>query len=294
MFSLRILFSFTFIISAPINVDTILTPAPNTEEILQQIDFHRQRNTISSALFVAEAEIRLGRGEEDASLQNIWREINRSRFRTAECIRVEGDKHDTQYKDQRLPALLMYRNAFEMYIEEEHTPHDTAKWIRDLAQDVFLASSALAAEDRTSASLAITYGAMLIEDMLFYLQSIANRALRVLKFADAECVFYLANIYFRAEIYDTSSLHFETAVQLFRELYQEQIYQDKHYCLSLWNLGNCNYRMGQFREAEDWYSKTVEALRMSTASIRGDWLQIAERDFLKATEKQNRLILTQL
>lgn len=260
---------------------------PETKEsMLKRIRENQNTSTLESALIVTEHKIRLYGVNLESSFERVKDMARREELETSDDLGGRAQTYDIRYAAQRLPALILHGISFEMALEEDRIVDDVAEWARETARDVFLISYALAAENRTSSRrIANTYGAALVGYLLHWLRSLDDDDSILRQSAEADCLYYLANICFRGRRYQESSVHFESAARIF----EARGRNNEHYCLSLWNIGNCHYRLREFPVAEDWYRKAVSAIETSQQEVKDNWLEIATFDLGKARREKRRL-----
>lgn len=257
-------------------------------DYLQQLR-EKTHETLQSALKTAECELRLRRGKEVESIKRVRKILERFGANDAECVLGIGEKYDKGDNRQRVQALVLYNIAHQMHLECHHTlePNDVATWIVRLVHDVRLAAYNLSDEiGESSKIIAINYGAKLATSLLNTLRKI-DISERLERRERAVCMYHLADIYFRAEDYRTSVRLLKDATRLFNGLSCENEYDHERYCLALWTLGNCYYRLKDFAKAEEQYEITkAEVKRLPATAAK--LLKISSEDLAKAFLQQGK------
>lgn len=286
--------------------------------LLQDLRNFQGCDALQTALQTVECELRLQRAAEEESIQRvqdiIFRfaifsefdddtqelellsidELRENSFTfkpvSADDVLEEGKRLASDEINQRVSALILYRISHEVYEQEQHDAEESVDWIKNLIHSIFLVAYNLAALDDTSRIIALEYGAIYAEELLAYLRRINDSTAAIKALAEADCLYFTGNIYFRTQEYETAIPLLQEATRIFTEVFPGTACNNEHYCISLWTIGNCKYRLKKFDEAEECFQKAAEEILNSDHStgIEERWLKIIIRDLGKACFKREK------
>lgn len=252
----------------------------------QYIAICEDQNTLDSLLEIASLELLLQRGREDRSMRRVERKVEADSSHTAASVLKKSEQCDERYVEQRIKALILYRISHELFRKERHSADETVEWIQNLVQVIRLTAYDLAALKGVPCIISINHGAKYAELLLHFLFRIANATPSLLLMAIARCLYHIANIYFRAGEYERSLLFFQRYELYFGVVFPKTPHKFQRYCLALWNIGNCYFRLRRFNDAAARYGDAVSGIERSSQAIQQRWLKIAKRDFAKAVAQR--------
>lgn len=203
---------------------------------------------------------------------------------SGEEIRKIADDYNKGDLKQKTKALILYHISHDVYKHERHEADESVHWLVGLVKDLRLAAYDLAMKTDRRREIAIWFGITFASSLLAIIRRIRYVSNAVLLLAEAECLWHIANIHFRVGDYESSAVFLVKAVEFYTRRYGGSVHESDHYCVSLWIIGNCHYRMKQFGEATQYYEKFVSEVE-KTEELSLQWLKIGNDDLAKATAR---------
>nr|XP_039248876.1 uncharacterized protein LOC120326621 [Styela clava] len=231
--------------------------------ILEELATLQNHQDLDTVLPMIECFIHLGRRNEAETAIGNLRDISMTSSITS-ADDVEAFATDLISNSAHISAIILLQIASDMYKARVTSPDDAINRIRLCINKMYQAIKPMIEVGGRSKTIALDYGIEYMTEMLDDIRVIENADPVNKALSESSCLQFIGSIYTLADEYEKSITLFISGLGVLDQQFRSNASKYQIYGLSLHNIGLNHHDLQEYKEADYYYIKAIEAYKNAT------------------------------